>query len=338
MRRACCFRRFAIGKPRVGFSNTVIRPTSPKACGKLILLGEHAVVYGQPALGLGVGELTVDAMAGCAAGLAVRVPAWELFATNENPGALGTALQILQDRFPVSKGLELTVRTNLPIASGLGSSAALAVGCTRALAQISGQPFTDEEIRAIAHELEGVFHGSPSGLDDTLATYGGLCLFKRQGTGDLRHPSFGAQLTTQCKRIVAQRPPLLIGHSGTMHNTRELVLGLRARREAEPARYDALFAEIGALVWQGLDAMAAADWPALGRIVSANQALLDTLGVGAPALSHMIALANEAGAYGAKLTGAGGGGAVIALVSGESRKRLAAAWRAAGYRMFDELS
>lgn len=312
--------------------------TAPSpACGKLILLGEHAVVYGQPALGLGVGELWAEAVPNPGTGLRVHVPAWELMASCDTPGALGAAIRCLQGHFPKAAALDLEVRTKLPIASGLGSSAALAVGCVRALAQTSGLALTSEEQRAIAHELEGLFHGAPSGLDDTLATYGGLCLFARLGLDEMDRPGLGEALTPKCKRVVAPRPPLLIGHSGHAHNTRELVLGLRARREAEPARYDALFAQIGALVRHGLAALCAADWPTLGAIASENQALLDRLGVGSPELSRMIGLAKEAGAYGAKLTGAGGGGAVIALVSDESRERLALAWRAAGYRVFDDL-
>ena len=130
----------------------------------------------------------------------------------------------------------------------------------------------------------------------------------------------------------------MIGHSGQAHDTRELVLGLRARIATHPSRYEALFTEIEALVWRSLTALAAGDWPALGTAFLKNQALLDELGVGAQNVTDMITLALESGAFGAKLTGAGGGGAVIALIDGEARARLAQAWRAAGYRVFDELT
>lgn len=312
---------------------------SPSACGKLILLGEHAVVYGRPALGMGVGELYVEARPGPSPGLTLNAPDWKLRAEAETAGRLGQALRLLEGHFgQAAEGVELYVQSNLPLAAGLGSSAALAVGCVRALAQKAGRYAEPDAQRAIAHELEGVFHGTPSGIDDTIASYGGLCLFARAGASHLAQPSLGPALTAQCRRVLAPLPPLLIGHSGQAHDTRELVLGLRARIATHPSRYEALFTEIEALVWRSLTALAAGDWPALGTAFLKNQALLDELGVGAQNVTDMITLALESGAFGAKLTGAGGGGAVIALIDGEARARLAQAWRAAGYRVFDELT
>jgi mevalonate kinase len=216
------------------------------------------------------------------------------------------------------RGFALHVRSSLPPGAGLGSSAALAVAVVRALAAATGRQLTRDDELALATRLEAIFHGHPSGVDPAAAALGGLFRFVRGEPPEIRAVRSAAPL------------PLVIALGDKPRSTGAAVGGLRDRWSAEPALYERLFDDVAATVDEGTRAVERGDLPALGRAFDRNQALLAEIGVSAPELEATVARARDAGALGAKLTGGGAGGAVIALA--ENPERLAATLRAGGLR------
>ncbi|MEZ4472112.1 MAG: mevalonate kinase [bacterium] len=297
------------------------------APGKVILFGEHAVVYGQPAvaaaMSTGLGA-TVEPAAGPPT---LRIPSWgrgglEVRAggTSAGPDSIARgftrALEVLG---LAGEPLAVTIEGDLPLGVGLGSSAAFAVSLLRALADYRGVPLAAQALLAAAAEVETVFHGTPSGLDHTVVTRGGCLRFARGET-----PAFRA--------VRLARPlPAVIAWAPREGSTRDAVEGLRARRDALPAQYDALFAAMGAVAEAGVAALEAGDLATVGRLFDLNHGYLSACGVSSLANETMVALARRHGAVGAKLTGAGLGGATIALCPDDA-ERVATALVDAGFR------
>jgi mevalonate kinase len=278
---------------------------SGAASGKVILLGEHVVVHGEPAL-----------VAGLDRGVRVTVqPA----AGPEVPKAANEGLERAVARACELLGFErgsfaIDVAGDLPIAMGLGSSAALAVALVRALAASGGEELADAAVARHAHEIERLFHGTPSGVDGTAATYGGVLWFE-------------AGPPSRHERVALARPlVLLVLLSRTPHSTARTVGGLRERAAAAPEVFAPVFAAIGALVRSARGALERGEAKLLGDLMTMNHGLLRALGVSTAELDALVDAALACGALGAKLTGAGGGGAVIALPDGDPdalRARLA---------------
>lgn len=307
-----------------------------QASGKLILFGEHAVVRGVPALGLGVGFVKVRAEAAEAPGLRLVAPSWAVEESDGGEGRLAEALRILRTHLPHA-ALTLRVESDLPLAAGLGSSAALAVALARALAPRTPSPLDEAGVLALADELEAIFHGNPSGLDARLAFHGRPLLFARCGVPE--HEAWRDYPRAEARTVLLPfaAPPLLVGFCGERHDTRALVTAMAERARTQPELIRACDEEITAIVKAAVPVWAARDWPLLGRFFARNQYVLDVLGVGHPALTRMINAALIAGAYGAKLTGAGGGGSVVAVAEGEARERVRAAWRELGFTLVAEV-
>ena len=270
-----------------------------RAGGKVILLGEHAVVYGRPAVaaGLPIG-LEVEVTEG--EGPAVLSAAPEL-AADQRPRELVVQAAALTGLDPTR--LVVRVRSELPAGRGLGSSAALAVAVLRALATLAGRPFERAAELDAGRRLEAVFHGTPSGIDPAAAALGTCFRFVRG-----EPPS-----VTPLQPAVAL--PIVIAFGDRPRSTGAAVGGLRARWEADRKRYDALFDSVAEVVERGAAAATVGDLVALGRAFDDNQALLETLGVSSDEIAQLVLAARRAGALGAKLTGGGAGGAVIALAA-----------------------
>ncbi len=236
----------------------------------------------------------------------------------------------------------MTASIELPPGAGLGASAALGVAIARAALAAAGRPASDADAIARATAWERVFHGNPSGVDVTAAAIGGCFRFTRgraalaeaaapaapaAGTG--LYP-LGAQPVAPARDLV-----LCVGLTGVSTSTREMVEGLARRRERDPERVDRSIAAIGALVDEAARAVEAGDLPALGQLMDRNQTLLEELLLSTEMLEDLCARARRAGALGAKLTGKGGGGSVLALAADAARAdEVLAAWRAAGYQGF----
>ena len=307
------------------------------ACAKLILFGEHAVVYGRPALALGLPDgLVLRSMRPRESTLSLRVPAWGLDADLRSEGAMGKALRRLFRRVPgPRRGCDLLLDSRIPVASGLGSSAALSVLVVRALARARGIEIGPEQVRDLAHEAEQVFHGWPSGLDDATATYGGLCLFRRDGWEDpqLDRPGFPCH-DQQTLHVPYQVPRLVIGDTGVRRATSTVVEELRGQRREHLERVEALFDGMEACLWEGLDALVAGDEARLGLALRHNQEILRQLDLSCPEIDRMVDMADDLGAAGCKLTGAGRGGCVLALARGREDE-LVRRWSDAGFKAWE---
>jgi mevalonate kinase len=275
-------------------------PARGRAAGKIILLGEHAVVYGRPALA-----------AGLARGLEVEVRAAEGAARVESEHAElladGRPLRLVREAATAlglaPRGFTAEIRSALPPGAGLGSSAALAIAVLRALAEAAGRRLAAGDELALGRRLEAIFHGHPSGIDPAAAALGTCFRFVRG------EPPTITPLRT------ARPLPLVVALGRGARSTGTAVIGLRARWEADRARHERLFDEIAAVVDAGAHAAECGDLRALGRAFDENQALLAALGVSAPEVERVATAARVAGALGAKLTGGGAGGAVIALAA-----------------------
>ncbi len=299
--------------------------TQVSAAGKVILLGEHAAVYGEPAIAIPL-ESALSARAEHAERGWLSVPAWQIEQPLDGNGSpVLAALQRILERHDLSADVHIHVDAALPIGMGLGGSAALAVAMLRAVDQLLTVQWTDEQINALAFELEKAAHGNPSGVDNTVATYGRAVRFtRRQNEGQ----SF-ADLT------VAAPLPLIIGLTASPGSTASMVDRVHRLRSAHAAPVQEEITSIGRLVGQALDAIAAGDLARLGMLMNLCHGHLNALQVSTPDLETLVHVAREAGALGAKLTGGGGGGSIVALAeSAQAQQQVLEAIRSAGFEGF----
>lgn len=275
------------------------------ACGKVILLGEHAVVYGFPALAVPVRSVRTRAeLSEGASPLRIEAPLIGLDAPVEDlpPGhPLTVCIRLTAEALGMAApGGRLTITSDIPVASGLGSGAAVSTAIVRVLAAAAGRNLPAAEISRIVFAVEQIHHGTPSGVDNTVIAHESPIYFRRG----------------QEPVMLAVGAPihLLIADSGVHSKTRVAVGGVRDRRDADPTRYDGFFRQIGDLTEEGRGHLEAGRIPPLGRTIDRCHELLRAIEVTTPALDRLVEAARSAGAYGAKLTGAGLGGNVVALV------------------------
>ncbi|HSM31516.1 MAG TPA: hydroxymethylglutaryl-CoA reductase, degradative [Woeseiaceae bacterium] len=289
------------------------------AAGKVILLGEHAVVYGKHALALPIPG-AVSASVKEAAKLVLEVPDWGLSReiSPEANGVDAAVRRILENLGLGRQGFAIRVRSALPRAMGLGSSAAFAVAIVRAFDRLLDLSLGDERVNEIAFDCEKLAHGNPSGVDNTLATFARPMLFRRGEPFRVEELEPGPQ------------PPIVIACGHQPGVTHDQVAGVRARFEVQPAAYAAIFDQIDELSVAGAKALVAGDYAELGQLMNICHGLLNALGVSTPELERMVEIARRAGAAGAKLTGAGGGGSIVAACPG-AENEVVAALRSAGY-------
>ncbi len=268
-----------------------VRDGVGRASGKVILFGEHAVVYGQPAL---AGPLCV--------GLCVRLTSRSGAAAL--PARLGKALALAALDFPVGllTDLEVNVSGDLPEAVGLGSSAALSVALVRALADSTNTILELGELIQRANRVESFFHGRASGVDVAAAASPGWIRFT---CGE--PPSIQALTTVAAFDLVGIE-------SGATHRTARTVGAVAARHAADRCVIEELFREIGAIVVAAETALGSGDLVELGVLMLENHRLLKALGVSTDGLDRAVTVARENGALGSKLTGGGGGGLAMALM------------------------
>jgi mevalonate kinase len=312
--------------------------TIASAPAKLILCGEHAVVYGQPAIALPLDSIRAQVeISNGRAGRGISINArdlhqrWRLAERPNNPLSqlINNVLAYLSAPGP---DLKITISSAIPIASGMGSGAAVATALVRALVAHLGQQLPPARVSALVYASEQHYHGTPSGIDNTVIAYEQPVWFVRTGDREWQ-PAIGVN-HPQLPRIepitIAAPLTLVIGDTGVRSATRMPVGEVRRRWQADPPGYEALFAQIGALVAQARAALAQGDARALGALLNYNHQLLQQIGVSSSELDTLVTAAQAAGALGAKLSGAGWGGVMLAIVTPETSDLVAAALAAAG--------
>ncbi|MBO3841329.1 MAG: mevalonate kinase [Candidatus Brockarchaeota archaeon] len=278
-----------------------------KAPGKVIISGEHSVVYGHPALVAAVNvysKVSVEAFN--------EIGAHEIFSDKygfakmigrafSGPSQLKPFARII-DVFRDSEGfkgrLRIRISSDIPPASGMGSSASLSVALANALLKLVYEKPFDEKVFSLAMEGEKVAHVNPSGVDVAAALWGGLILFvKDKGI----------------EKLEAGQGVFLLADSGLERSTKDMILKVASLKEREPDLFNIIMSSISDVTIK-ISRLLQTDMVEAGRLITLNHLLLSLMGVSNSRLDSLVWTSISAGAYGAKLTGGGGGGCVLTLV------------------------
>ena len=274
--------------------------------GKAILFNEHFVVYGVPAIVSAIGKYTVAKVN------PIEKSGWNLIDDRKaTPNYKEDKIEQQKDSInrilkkmdiDLSKnGIEIFLDGTLYCASGIGASAASCVAIARALSDHFNLDLSDEEINEVAYEGEKGYHGSPSGIDNTASTFGGLIWFER---GE----------NTLMEKITIPAPiEIVMGNTGKVANTAAAVAGVRERREKNPEKYKEIFDRAENIAYLARNALKNEDYKELGKLMNESHKLLQNIEVSSRELDFLVKLARDQGAIGAKLTGGGLGGNIIAL-------------------------
>ena len=277
------------------------------APGKIILFGEHAVVYGRPALAVPVTQVHADVEVADSdrPGIWINAPDINLHAElntlpSDHPIAAVIHNFLFISRVSPFPNLKAKITSTIPVASGLGSGAAVTVALTRALSSYLDFPMPDEEINLFAYEIEKLHHGTPSGVDNTVVTFAKPVYFVKGQPIETFHA--GNPFT------------IVIGNTGISAPTKESVGDVRKLWEADKARWEGVFDQVGETAKQARSAIESGKWKELGTLMKRNHILLQEMTVSSPELDALVSAAIKAGALGAKMSGGGRGGNMIALV------------------------
>ncbi len=303
---------------------------------KVILLGEHFVVHGGPAIVLAIDKrATVKAKARTDRKIRIRsnaVKASGYYLNNRFYAEEGgeDAMEKLEPIYAVVKdllalsskrvGVSIDISSSIPVAAGLGSSAAVAVASAAALDQLLETGLTKDEIFRAAFDAEKIVHGNPSGVDPAISTYGGVIMYRR-----------GEKIK---KLDVDADLPLVIGDTKIERSTGQMVAHVGDLKRRYPSVVDNIMRAGGEIAATSVEALKSGDLETLGEVMNMNHALLYAVGVSNEPLERLVYAAREAGALGAKLTGAGGGGCMIALAAKEKLEDVAEAIEEAGGEAF----
>ena len=296
--------------------------------GKVILFGEHFVVHGVPGIVSAIDSAT-DAE--------VKQTGNELVIRDERKAAKGYAeekrLQQIEsiERMLKRMGLDPKLPLNiwlggtLPGFSGLGASAASSVAIARAIAEELSLNLSNEEVNQIAYEAEKAYAGNPSGIDNTAATYGGLMWFKKNLTGG----------SASVEKLSIHKPvEIVIGSTGKVANTKAMVTGVAERKNKYPEKYNQIFKQAENLTYAGRKALESYDLKKVGELMNENHHLLQKIEVSSSELDLLVNISRKKNAFGAKLTGGGGGGCMVALTPGkELQEKVAVAIEKGGYEV-----
>ena len=302
------------------------------APGKVILFGEHAVVYGQPAIAVPVTQVQATATVEAGAeGQGITIVAEDLersYSLEQAPpddggkpryeNALRAIVVSTLEHIGVGTkhDLAITVSSTIPIARGLGSGAAVSTAIVRALSQHFENLLSPRTISDLVYETEKIHHGTPSGIDNTVVAFEKPVYFVRDQKMEI---------------FSVKRPFLLaIADTGIASPTKIAVSHVRRAWEREREKYEDLFHEIGTIAEMGRQAIERGEIETVGRLMNENHRLLQLIGVSSPELEGLVEAAREGGALGAKLSGAGRGGNIIALITQETRSRVDMMLRLAG--------
>lgn len=294
--------------------------------GKAILFNEHFVVYGIPSIVSAIGNYTVakvEPYDNPGFKLTDKRPATPKY-KEEKLDQQKESFDLIFSKMGVDlakKGVSITLEGNLFAASGIGASAASCVAVARALAEYFDMTFSDEEINEIAFEGEKGYHGTPSGVDNTASTYGGLIWFQKSEKNII-------------DRITLSNPvEIVIGNTGKVTDTKAAVDGVKQRKEMNQKKYQEVFDRAENIAYLAKRAIQDRSFTNVGKLMNENHKLLQQIEVSSRELDFLVSIAREAGALGAKLTGGGLGGNMIALTPGkELQNKVATAIEKEGFQ------
>jgi mevalonate kinase len=313
-----------------------LRIVEASAPAKVILFGEHFVVYGEPAIVLAVNKRAY-VQAKTRKDYQIYINSYNLKASGFFKGQqfmiekggkeaekklqpIKMIIQKILGKLKERTGLDVTIRSSIPVAVGLGSSAAVAVSVAAAVSQLLNVTLSERDIFQLAYEAEQLVHGTPSGIDPAVSTYGGTLLFqKNKGFEPL---------------YIDVDIPLVIGNTRIQRSTGKLVALVREKRDRYPTIIEPVIKAGGEIARKALSALKKGDLVTIGELMDINQALLSAVGVSSEPLERLIQAARSAGSYGAKLTGGGGGGCMIALARRNKLEQIADAIKKAGGQAF----
>ncbi|VVB54473.1 Mevalonate kinase [uncultured archaeon] len=295
--------------------------------GKVILFGEHFVVHGVPSIVSAIGDTTTCEV------IRKQTPGWTL--KDDRPATPGYKTEKLDQQKdsinrvltaagidPTKTGINITFAGNLLAASGVGASAASCTALARALSDEFKLKLNDEKINEIAYEGEKGYHGTPSGIDNTAATYGGLIWFVKGSPNVM-------------DRIKTKKPvEIVMGNTGKVADTKAAVAGVKERKDKFPGKYTMIFNEAGEVAGKARTAFEAGDMKEVGALMDRAHELLKLIEVSSNELDFLVSLAKSNGAWGAKMTGGGLGGYMVALTPGKKlQNTVAAAIEAEGFQV-----
>jgi hydroxymethylglutaryl-CoA reductase len=302
---------------------------SGMACGhgKIILFGEHAVVYGSRAIAAPVPLAVHARVVDHDDGVWLVMPRWGVEKRLRHDPKKRSAIEetgaLILDKLGLGeRSMRIEVYPEIPRAMGLGGSAAVAVAIIRALDAHYELELPDDEINRLAFRAEQVAHGTPSGIDNTVATYGHPILYRAGSPPEIEELHFPKPLH------------FVIGITGNESLTARTVARVRTAREKNPAVINKLFKAIDVLTGQALVAIRRFDMERLGDLMNVCHGLLNSLQVSSWELEELIQIARENGALGAKLTGGGGGGSMIALCP-DNAEQVIRAMNDSGYQAME---
>ena len=311
----------------------MIRITT-SAPGKLMLLGEHAVVYNHPCLITAVDQrmkATVEFINSPTFELKApdvkvqdyKKPLSELGKGEIPKGAqfVEIAVKNFKEKYPFKNGVRVTTSSEFSSQFGFGSSSASTVCVVKALSELTEKKLSNKELFDIAFKTVLDIQGKGSGFDIAAAIYGGTLYFVTGGK--------------VIEPLKIKELPLIIGYSGVKADTVTLINQVSEKAKEFPTVVDGIYSQIHELVDLAKEELVKENWNRFGMLMNFNQGLLVALGVSIPKLANMIYVAREAGAYGAKLSGAGGGDCMIAIVSEEKRKAVTDAITKVGGTVID---
>ncbi len=328
--------------------------TRASAPAKLILCGEHAVVYGRPAIALPLNDLRAYAAlerGNGNRGLHIAVPdlqgSWQVEAEPEHPLSelVLSTLRRLRAAPTELADYTITITSNIPVAGGLGSGAAVATALVRAVSSHLERPLRADAVSELVYSCEQRYHGTPSGIDNAVIAHEQAIWFERGISDPERSEATDQQMLDMellhLAELTRSKTPveplsigepltLVLGDTGLRSETRLPVGEVRRRWQADPVAYDYLFNAVGSVVRQARVALSSGDITSLGLLLNENQELLEHMGVSSPELETLIEAARSAGAWGAKLSGGGWGGIMLALADDDTSSDIAEALRQAG--------